>query len=77
MRTRVLVALVLMALGVVLIAFAILSVLIRSAPFANVPILAAAGALLLVIGLLLLITELMENWLTKGQAALVDGLQAG
>ena len=71
------VALALMALGVVLIAFAILSVLIRSAPFANVPILVAAGALLLVIGVLLLITELMENWLTKGQAALVDGLQAG
>jgi uncharacterized membrane protein YidH (DUF202 family) len=71
------VALALMALGVVLVAFAILSVIIRSAPFANVSILAAAGALLLVIGVLLLITELMENWLTKGQAALVDGLQAG
>jgi hypothetical protein len=66
-----------MALGIVLIAFAILLVIIRSGPFANVPILAAAGALLLVIGVLLLITELMENWLTKGQAALVDGLQAG
>ena len=30
-----------------------------------------------IIGLLLLITDLMENWLSKGQTALVDGLQAG
>lgn len=66
-----------MALGVVLIGFAIISMLIRSILLANVPVWAVAGAILLVIGLLLLITELLENWLTKGQAALVDGLQAG
>jgi len=71
------VALAMMALGVVLIGFAIISMLIRSIPLANIPVWAVAGAILLVIGLLLLITELLENWLAKGQAALVDGLQAG
>ena len=71
------VALAMMALGVVLIGFAIISMLNRSILLANVPVWAVAGAILLIIGLLLLITELLENWLTKGQAALVDGLQAG
>jgi hypothetical protein len=64
-----------MTLGIVLIAFAIVLMLIHYALF--VPVLGAAGALLLVIGVLLLITELMEDWLSKGQTALVDGLQAG
>lgn len=63
--------------GVFLVALAITSIVARHALFATVPALGAAGILLLVIGVLLLITELMENWLTKGQAALVDGLQAG
>ena len=35
------------------------------------------GVLLLVLGLVLLIAELMEAWLSRGQRALVDGLQAG
>jgi uncharacterized membrane protein YcjF (UPF0283 family) len=66
-----------MTLGIVLIAFAIVSILIQYALFANVPVLGVGGALLLVMGVLLLITELMEDWLSKGQTALVDGLQAG
>ncbi len=66
-----------MTLGIVLIAFAIVTMLTHYALFANVPVLGAAGALLLVIGVLLLITEHMEDWLSKGQTALVDGLQAG
>lgn len=40
-------------------------------------LLAALGVLMLVVGAVLLITELMESWLTRGQSALVDGLQAG
>jgi hypothetical protein len=67
----------LMALGISSIALAIGSMLTHYAAYVNVPILTTAGALMLIIGLLLLITELMENWLSKGQAALVDGLQAG
>jgi len=63
--------------GIVVIAFSILSLAIHYEVFGGVPVIAVAGAILLVVGLLLLITDLMENWLTKGQAALVDGLQAG
>jgi len=37
----------------------------------------AVGAFLIVAGFVLLITELLETWLSKGQRALVDGLQAG
>ena len=64
-------------LGVSCIGLAIGLLLTRYAAYVSVPILAAVGALMLVIGLLLLITEFMENWLSKGQTALVDGLQAG
>ena len=35
------------------------------------------GVLLLVVGILIFITDLFESWLSHGQAALVDGLQAG
>jgi len=66
-----------MALGISCIGLAIDSLLTRYAASVSVPILATVGALMLIIGLLLLITEFMENWLSKGQPALVDGLQAG
>jgi hypothetical protein len=77
LRKRGVVAIILSALGISLIVIAIGSMLIHYAPFVSVPILVTAGALLLVIGLLLLVTELIENWLSKSQTALVDGLQAG
>jgi hypothetical protein len=35
------------------------------------------GIVLIIVGLVLLVTEIMETWLTQGQSALVDGLQAG
>jgi myo-inositol-1(or 4)-monophosphatase len=65
------------AAGISLLAFSILSLAVHYTAFGGVPVFALAGAILLVVGLLLLITELMESWLSKGQAALVDGLQAG
>ena len=37
----------------------------------------AVGTLLSVAGFVLLIMELLETWLSRGQKALVDGLQAG
>jgi len=77
LRTRGVVAMVLIALGISFIALAIGSMLTHYAAYVSAPILATAGALMLIIGLLLSITELMENWLSKGQTALVDGLQAG
>ncbi len=66
-----------MVLGVVLIVFSIGSMLAHLSPFLSIPALGVAGAIMFVVGLLLLMTELMESWLSKGQAALVDGLQAG
>lgn len=41
------------------------------------PTLTILGALLLVAGVLIFITEMFESWLSHSQAALVDGLQAG
>ena len=35
------------------------------------------GVLLLVVGMSVLIREMFESWLSRSQAALVDGLQAG
>ena len=35
------------------------------------------GAAALVVGLIMFVTELFESWLSHGQSALVDGLQAG
>ncbi len=64
-------------LGFALIGFSIGSMLTHSSSFLSIPALSATGAVLLVVGLLLLVTELLERWLIKGQAALVDGLQAG
>ncbi len=64
-------------LGFALIGFSIGSMLTHSPSLLSIPGLIAAGAVLLVVGLLLLVTELLERWLTKGQTALVDGLQAG
>jgi hypothetical protein len=66
-----------MVLGVVLIGFSLGSMLAHYALYPNLPLLGVAGAVLLVIGLLLLVTELIETWLSRGQTALVDGLQAG
>jgi len=65
------------AAGIAILAFSIFSLAVHNAAFGEVPVVAVAGAVLLAVGLLLLITELMESWLSKGQAALVDGLQAG
>lgn len=77
MRARGITALIMIGLGVVLIATALVSVLTRYTHFPSVPLLGGAGAVLVVIGLLLFLTELLETWLSKGQTALVDGLQAG
>jgi hypothetical protein len=63
--------------GIVLLAFAVLSLMIGLVFLTDIPVFVGVGVVLLIIGVLLLITELLENLLTKGQTALVDGLQAG
>jgi hypothetical protein len=65
------------ALGLALMGISIGSMLAHFSLFLGIPVMGAAGAILLIVGLLLLVTELMESWLSKGQTALVDGLQAG
>lgn len=77
MRARGIIALVMMVLGVFVIAFSIGSLVWNYLPSANIPILTAVGIVLFVVGVLLFIAEVLESWLTKGQTALVDGLQAG
>ena len=77
MRRRGKTALMVMALGIALIAIAVGSMLMHLMPFPGIPLIGVVGVVLLGVGLLLLVTELVENWLSKGQAALVDGLQAG
>jgi membrane-bound ClpP family serine protease len=65
-----------MIVGVSLVAFAAI-LLMSHAPTLNWIIPAAVGSILLLIGIGVLIMELMETWLTRGQGALVDGFQAG
>ena len=64
-------------LGILLVAVSIGSMVVRYTSSLNLTLLGGLGALVLVIGALLLITELLETWLSRGQTALVDGLQAG
>ena len=45
-------------------------------PLANA-LVGAIGVLFLIVGLLVLIAEILESFLSRGQVALVDGLQAG
>ncbi|HUO43163.1 MAG TPA: hypothetical protein VMU35_09320 [Methylomirabilota bacterium] len=46
------------------------------APFSST-VMIILGVLLLAFGIIVMIIERLESWLSHGQAALVDGLQAG
>ena len=76
MRNRVVIAVTLMAVGIVTMVGSALSLAVYSAGLDSVFGI-VAGAVLILVGLALLVTELMETWLSRGQSALVDGLQAG
>ncbi len=56
------------SVGVVMLRYAL--------PTGNL-IIVAFGAVILLFGLMVVLTEVLERWLTRSQAALVDGLQAG
>ncbi len=77
MRARATVALVTIVLGIAFVVFALGLMMVYSWSSLNVYAVGVIGALLIVVGLLLLVTELMEAWLSRGQSVLVDGLQAG
>jgi len=70
------IALIIIFAGISLVVVAALSV-IAGARMLNWLIPLGVGGFLLIAGFVLLITELMETWLSRGQRALVDGLQAG
>ena len=76
MSTRRVIALTMTVLGVILVGFSAVTV-ITHGPALGAWLSAGVGVLLIIIGLTLLVTELLEAWLSGGQTALVDGLQAG
>jgi uncharacterized membrane protein len=76
LRPRVIFSVIMIFVGLVLVVFSI-AFMMAHAPPLNWIVLASLGVLLIAAGVVLLITDLMETWLTRGQSALVDGLQAG
>jgi predicted tellurium resistance membrane protein TerC len=72
MKKRLLIASLIFAIGLFLIAYSALAPIVQW----NL-LLLGAGIVLLIVGVLLIATELLESLLTRGQRALVDGLQAG
>jgi zinc transporter ZupT len=76
LRARLIVALILMLAGIVVVVVSALSFMANSATL-NWLLGVVVGVILILVSLPLFVTELMESWLTQGQRALVDGLQAG
>ena len=77
MKKRLLIAGCIIAIGLILIASSITaSILLDTLPLGN-SLLGGIGVLLLIVGFFLLISEIFESLLTRGQTMLVDGLQAG
>ena len=77
MRIRLLIASCILAIGVTLIVSSVIGSILRDMlPLGN-SLVGGIGVLLLIIGLIVLITEILESFLTRGQTMLVDGLQAG
>jgi hypothetical protein len=77
MRKRLLVASAAIIIGLFLIAYSLTgSLSIWALPIGNA-LSAGVGIILILVGIVLLLTEVLESFLTRGQKALVDGLQAG
>jgi len=76
LKARVVIAVILIFTGIVLSSISAWSIVQGASLLAWLMPL-AVGTLLCLAGLVLLITELLEAWLSRGQKALVDGLQAG
>jgi hypothetical protein len=77
MKKRLLIAGCIIAIGLILIASSITASILRDTLPLGSSLLGGIGVLLLIVGLLLLISEIFESLLTRGQTMLVDGLQAG
>ena len=76
LKTRQAAALTLVVVGAFCMASSLLYLIDYGMSLTRVAALAIGGALF-VAGLIVLVTELMEAMLSRGQSALVDGLQAG
>ena len=76
MRARKTTASAIIILGAILLGYSLVTA-VSHGPMLYVWLTAATGVLLVLIGLGLLVTTLLEAWLSGGQTALVDGLQAG
>ena len=76
MKARKAIALMMILAGVFLLAVSVVS-MAATVWMLNWLVPLAIGVVLCVAGLVLLIMELLETWLSRGQRALVDGLQAG
>ena len=70
-------AFILIVLGLVVVAASIGELVLGHTTIMNIVISGVIGATLLVAGLILLVTTILETWLSRTQTALVDGLQAG
>ncbi|HYW01870.1 MAG TPA: hypothetical protein VE862_10390 [Candidatus Acidoferrum sp.] len=68
---------ILFVLGVVLVMWGVFQWLFSSVFTFDDTVLMMCGAVLVVVGILILIADLFEAFLSHGQTALVDGLQAG
>lgn len=77
LRPRAAVGLLVLGIGILLIILSMLTMVTIHGLSLNPAILGVMGVLLLVVGLFLLVTDLFVVWLSRGQTALVDGLQAG
>jgi len=76
LRARVVIAVIMIFTGVVVVIASVQFMLGGGAVFSwIIPL--VVGVLLCVAGFVLMLMELLETWLGRGQKALVDGLQAG
>jgi hypothetical protein len=77
MRTRILLGLFLTTLGLVLVAASLSAAVLHYDLRGGSGLVAAISILFLVLGVIVLIMDIFEVWLNRGQPTLVDGLQAG
>jgi len=77
MRTRTLLGLVLVICALFTLGASLSAAILHYALPAGNVVVAAFAVAVFVIGLIIALTEVLEKWLTRSQAALVNGLQAG
>jgi uncharacterized membrane protein YccC len=77
MRARKIASAILILVGFGVLLTSLASRMLRLQVHLNSPLVTIVAAFLIVVGVLVFITEMFESWLSRGQAALVDGLQAG